>query len=249
MELPKTRRSSRGRNRARNSPHGRRPADGNVKPMRAVLRGQSAAVYRAKVHRNRYTTLCIEVLARLQFVRFNKSDAATELRKIIAKRIIPAGLKTNTARMTVRVRARVEPPSYAPQFNVVVEWALGVYRKKKLRPAARYDCRRNSPPLGRKPLSTPATNVESQRHHLTRPWCHPVRALARASAFVQQHRALRNRGIPAPIAALSINWRHAGPNASQDTFRVRDLITGPSRRTSNSHRRGNRERWIHRRGA
>ena len=169
MELPKTRRSSRGRNHARKSPHGRRSPDGNMEPVRAVLGGQSSAVYRAKVHGNRHTILCIEVLARFQFVRFNKSDAAPERRVIIAKHTIPAGLKINTVRMTARVRARVEPPSYAPQFNDVVEWALGVYRENKRRPAARYDCRRNSPPLGRKPLSTPATNVESQRHHLTRP--------------------------------------------------------------------------------
>ena len=74
----------------------------------------------------------------------HKSDAAKELRELVAEHIAPAGIKIDTVRTDsggefagefqsllkeLGIKRETTPP-HTPQYNGVVEWALGLLRDK-----------------------------------------------------------------------------------------------------------------------
>ena len=90
--------------------------------------------------------LCEDDFTRFKFLRFlkHKSDAAKELRKLVAEHIAPAGTKIDTVRtdgggefegqfqslLKELGIKRETTPSHIPQYNGVVERALGVLLDK-----------------------------------------------------------------------------------------------------------------------
>ena len=95
---------------------------------------------------NRYAMLCVDDFARFKFIRFfkHKSDVAKELRELVAEHIFPASLKIGTVRTDsggefegesqsllkeVGIKRETTPP-HTPQYNGVVERALGLLRDK-----------------------------------------------------------------------------------------------------------------------
>ena len=95
---------------------------------------------------NRYTMLCVDDFTRFKFIRFlkHKSDAAKELRELVAEHITPAAIKIGTVRTDGEGEFKGEfqsllkelglkretTPSHASQYNGVVERALGLLRDK-----------------------------------------------------------------------------------------------------------------------
>ena len=95
---------------------------------------------------NRYAILSVDVFTRFKSIRFrkHKSDAAKELRELVAKHIVPAGIKIGTARTDGGVEfegefesllkelgiKRETTPPHTPQYNGVVERALGLLKDK-----------------------------------------------------------------------------------------------------------------------
>ena len=95
---------------------------------------------------NQYAMLCVDDFARFEFIRFlkHKSDAAKELRELVAEHIAPAGIKIGTVRTDgggefegefqsllkeLGIKRETTPPN-TPQYNGVVERALGLLRDK-----------------------------------------------------------------------------------------------------------------------
>ena len=95
---------------------------------------------------NRHATLCVDDITRFKFIRFlkHKSDATKELRELVAKHIAPAGIKIGTVRTDgggefegdfqslleeLGIKRETTPP-HIPQYNGVVEWALGLLQDK-----------------------------------------------------------------------------------------------------------------------
>ena len=94
---------------------------------------------------NRYAMLCVDDFTRFKFVRFlkHKSDAAKELSELVAEHIAPAGIKIGTPVRTagggefegefqlllkeLGIKPETTPP-HTPQYNGVVERALGLLR-------------------------------------------------------------------------------------------------------------------------
>ena len=83
---------------------------------------------------------------RFKFIRFlkHKSDAAKELRELVAEHIAPAGIKIGTVRTDgggefkgefqslmkeLGIKRETTPP-HTPQYNGAVEQALGLLRDK-----------------------------------------------------------------------------------------------------------------------
>ena len=94
----------------------------------------------------RYATLCVDDFTRFKFVRFlkHKSDAAKDLRELVAKHIAPSVIKIGTVRTDggaefegefqsflkeLWIKRKTTPP-HTPQYNGVVERALGLLRDK-----------------------------------------------------------------------------------------------------------------------
>ena len=95
---------------------------------------------------NRYAMLCVDDFTRVKFIRFLKheSDAAKELRELVAEHIAPAGIQIVTVRTDgggefegefqlllkeLGIKRETTSP-YTPQYNGVVERALGFLRDK-----------------------------------------------------------------------------------------------------------------------
>ena len=95
---------------------------------------------------NRYAMLCVDGFTRFKMIRFlkHKSDAAKELRDVVAEDIVPAGIKIGTVRTDgggefqgefqsllkeLGIKRETTPP-HTPQYNGVVDWALGLLRDK-----------------------------------------------------------------------------------------------------------------------
>ena len=89
--------------------------------------------------------LCVDDFPRLKFIRFvkHKSDAAKELRELVAEHITPAGINIGTVRTDdgggfegefqsflkeLGIKRETTPP-HTPQYNGVVERALGLRDK------------------------------------------------------------------------------------------------------------------------
>ena len=93
---------------------------------------------------NRYAMLCVDDFTRFKFIRFlkHKSDAAKELRELVAEHIAPSGIKIDTVRtdgggefegefqslLKELGIKRETTPTHTPQYNGVVERALGLLR-------------------------------------------------------------------------------------------------------------------------
>ena len=97
---------------------------------------------------NRYAMLCVDNFTRFKFIRFLKhtSDAAKEPRELVAEHIAPAGIKIGTVctdaggefeggfqllLKELGIKRDMTPP-HTPQYNGVVERALGLLRDKTL---------------------------------------------------------------------------------------------------------------------
>ena len=97
---------------------------------------------------NRYAVLCVDNFTRFKFIRFlrHKSDAAKKLRELVAEHIAPSGIKIGTDRTDgggefegefqsllkeLGIKRETTPPP-TPQYNGVVERALGLLRDKTL---------------------------------------------------------------------------------------------------------------------
>ena len=97
---------------------------------------------------NRYAMLCVDDFTHFKFIRFfkHKSDAAKELRELVAERIAPAGIKIGTIHTDgggefegefqsllkeLGIKRETTPP-HTPQYNGVVERALGLLRDKTM---------------------------------------------------------------------------------------------------------------------
>ena len=95
---------------------------------------------------NRYAMLCVDDFTRFKFIRFlkHKSDAAKELRELVAGHISSTSIKIGTVRTDsggefkgefqslleeVGIKRETIPP-HTPQYNGVVERALGLLRDK-----------------------------------------------------------------------------------------------------------------------
>ena len=95
---------------------------------------------------NRYAMLSADDFTRFKFICFlkHKSDAAKELRKLVAEHIAPAGIKIGTVRIDgggkfdgesqlllkeLGIKRKTTSP-HTPQYNGVVEQALGLLRDK-----------------------------------------------------------------------------------------------------------------------
>ena len=95
---------------------------------------------------NRYVMLCVDDFTRFKFIRFlkHKCDAAKELRELVTEQIAPAGIKIGTVRTDnggelegefqsllkgLGIKRETTPP-HTPQYNGVVEGALGLLRGK-----------------------------------------------------------------------------------------------------------------------
>ena len=93
---------------------------------------------------NRYAMLCVDDFTRFKFIRLlkHKSDAAKELRELVAEHTAPAGIKIGTVPTDgggefegefqlllkeLGVKREMTPP-HTPQYNGVVEQALGFLR-------------------------------------------------------------------------------------------------------------------------
>ena len=90
---------------------------------------------------NRYVMLCVDNFTCFKFTRFlkDKSEAAKELRELVAKHIAPAGIKIGNVRtdggrefegevqsLLKQLGTKCETtPLHTPQYNGVVERALG----------------------------------------------------------------------------------------------------------------------------
>ena len=99
---------------------------------------------------NRYAMLCVDDFTRFKFIRFlkHKSDAAKELCELVAEHIAPAGIKIGTVRtdgggeLEGEIQSRLKEleikrgttPPHTPQYNDVVERALGLLRDKTVVP-------------------------------------------------------------------------------------------------------------------
>ena len=95
---------------------------------------------------NRYAMLYVDDFTRFKFIRFlkHKTHAAKELRKLVAEHIARSGIKIGTVRtdgggelegefqsiLKELVIKRETTPPHAPQYNGVVERALGLLRDK-----------------------------------------------------------------------------------------------------------------------
>ena len=92
--------------------------------------------------------LCVDDFTHFKFIRFLKhnSDAAKELRELVAEHIAPTGIKFGTVRTDgggefegefqsllkgLGIKLETTPP-HAPQYNGVVERALGFLRDKTM---------------------------------------------------------------------------------------------------------------------
>ena len=95
---------------------------------------------------NRYVMLCVDDFTRFKFIRFlkHKCDAAKELRELVTEQIAPAGIKIGTVHTDdggelegefqsllkeLGIKRETTPP-HTPQYNDVVEGALGLLRGK-----------------------------------------------------------------------------------------------------------------------
>ena len=119
--------------------------------MCAVLGVQGATLRRAKIDRmDSSSTSQVPLMglfsAHFKFIRFlkYKSDAAKELRELVTEHIAPAGIKIGTVRTDgggefegelqsllkeLDIKRETTPP-HTPQYNGVVERALGLLRDK-----------------------------------------------------------------------------------------------------------------------
>ena len=94
----------------------------------------------------RYAMLCVDDFTRFKFVRFlkHKSGATKELRELVAKHTAPSGIKIDTVRTDgggefegefqsllkeLGIKRKTTPP-HIPQYNGVMERALGLVRDK-----------------------------------------------------------------------------------------------------------------------
>ncbi|CAN0270740.1 unnamed protein product [Ascophyllum nodosum] len=90
--------------------------------------------------------LCVDDATRFKFIRFfkHKSDVVKELRELVAEHIVPAGIKIGTVRpdgggtfeddfqsllKELGIKRKRTLP-HTPQYNGVVERALGLLRDK-----------------------------------------------------------------------------------------------------------------------
>ena len=95
---------------------------------------------------NRYAMPCVDDFTRFKFIRFLKheSDAAKELRELVAEHIAPSGITIGIVRTDgggeceggfqpllkeLGIKRETTPP-HTPQYNGVVERALGLPRDK-----------------------------------------------------------------------------------------------------------------------
>ena len=95
---------------------------------------------------NRYAMLCVDDFTRFKFIRSlkHRSDAAKELRELVAEHIAPAGIKIGTIRTDgegefegelqsllkeMGIKRETTSPD-TPQYNGVVERALGLLRDR-----------------------------------------------------------------------------------------------------------------------
>ena len=95
---------------------------------------------------NRYAMLCGDDFTSFKFIRFlkHRNDAANELRELVAEHIVPAGIKIDTVRIDgggefegesqsllkkLGIKGEKTSP-HTPQYNGVVERALGLLRDK-----------------------------------------------------------------------------------------------------------------------
>ena len=95
---------------------------------------------------NRYAMLCVDNFTRVKLIRFlkHKSNAAKELRELVAEHIAPAVIKIGTARTNsggefegefqsllkeLGIKRETTPP-HTPQYNGVMEWVLGLPRDR-----------------------------------------------------------------------------------------------------------------------
>ena len=150
---------------------------------------------------NRYAMLCVDDFTRFKIFRFlkHKSDAAKDLRELVAEQISPSGFKIGTVRTDgggefegefqsllkgLGIKRETTPPR-SPQYNVVMERALGLLRDKTVA-LLRSMSAGKSDRLWAEELRL--RNVKPLHDNLPQPRCLPIRTLSRTPAHVRSPR-------------------------------------------------------------